>query len=513
MRDALMPLKLYNTLTSKKEPFVTAEPGHAKVYVCGPTVYDYTHIGHARCYVVYDVLVRHLSQQGEVTYVRNVTDIDDKIIKRAREKGEDPRALSDRFWRAYSEDMKALGNRAPDVEPKVSDHLADITHLIERLIDKGHAYPSEGDVYFSVASCPDYGKLSHRKLEELEAGASERVDEEEAQKKRHPYDFALWKRAREGEPCWPSGFGPGRPGWHIECSAMSMRYLGESFDLHGGGLDLVFPHHENELAQSECASGKPFARFWVHNGFVQVNKEKMSKSLGNFFVLREAFKHVEPEAVRYAVLTVHYRAPLNLEWEQDRTGALLGFPQFEDAEARLEYIYATLQRVGAIGEKRIQPQGGAPPEEIADYPARLKEALDDDLNTPMALAHTANLLKHVNELCDRAQGKKGRISAAAVAAAKQAFAAMTASLGIGGQDPTEFLMRVRDRRARAHGIERSYVETQIAARAEARAQKDFARSDQIRDELAARGVELLDGPLGTEWRLVKRASQRSSVTE
>lgn len=499
-----MPLQIYNTLSSKKEIFETAEPGHARIYVCGPTVYDFTHIGHARCYVVYDVLVRHLKQTGKVTYVRNVTDIDDKIIKRARENGEDPVSLSDRFWRAYSADMEKLGNLTPDVEPKVSEHLDEIRTLIQRLVDKGHAYESDGDVYFSVPSCPDYGKLSHRKLEDLEAGASERIDEEEARRKRHPYDFALWKKSRADEPAWPSEFGAGRPGWHIECSAMSMRYLGESFDLHGGGLDLVFPHHENELAQSECATGKIFARSWMHNGFVQVNKEKMSKSLGNFFVLREAFAHVEPEAIRYAVLAVHYRAPLNLEWEQDETGKLLGFPQFDESEARLEYIYATRQRLAGIAPKRIKDSEQPAPPEIAEYRTRLGQALDDDLNTPIALAHTAALLKHVNELCDRAQGKKGSISRIAFDASEQAFRAMADVLGIGGQNPTEFLTRVRDRRAAGLGIDRDEVEASIVERAEARAQKDFARSDQIRDALAARGVELLDRPDGTDWRLTRR---------
>jgi cysteinyl-tRNA synthetase len=499
-----MNLHLYNTLTSRKEPFVTEEAGHARVYVCGPTVYDLTHIGHARCYVVYDVLVRYLSSQGRVTYVRNVTDIDDKIIKRAREKDEDPRALAQRFFEAYSEDMQALGNLVPDVEPKVSEHVDEILALIDKLVERGHAYESEGDVYFSVSSFPEYGKLSHRKLSDLEAGASDRVDEDEARRKRHPYDFALWKKAHPRELSWPSRYGAGRPGWHIECSAMSMKYLGETFDLHGGGLDLVFPHHENELSQSECATGKEFARFWMHNGFVQVNKEKMSKSLGNFFVLREAFAHVQPEAVRYAVLSVHYRAPLNLEWEQDDSGALLGFPQFAEAEARLEYLYNTRRRLAAVPDKRIQGSSEACASELGEYPARLAAALGDDLNTPVALAHTAGMLKHVNDLCDKAQGKKGRLSKSAYRAALVAFESLTQALGIGGQDPEAFLTSVRDRRAAAFGISDDEVEARILERAEARSAKDFARSDQIRDELAARGVELLDSPQGTTWRLARK---------
>ena len=501
-----MPLQIYNTLTSKKELFETREPGHARVYVCGPTVYDHTHLGHARCYVVYDVLIRHLKQAGRVTYVRNVTDIDDKIIKRAREAGEEPRELAERFWRIYSSDMQRLGNLVPDVEPKVSDHLDEIRALIQRLVDTGYAYESDGDVYFSVPAASEYGKLSHRKLEDLETGASERVDQDELKKKRHPHDFALWKKSREGETAWPSIFGPGRPGWHIECSAMSMRYLGESFDLHGGGLDLVFPHHENEIAQSECATGKTFARYWVHNGFVQVNREKMSKSLGNFFMLREACEHVEPEAIRYAVLAVHYRAPLNLEWEQDDAGKLLGFPQFEEAEARLEYVYATRQRLAAIPAGRIREADEAVPAEIADFSARLAQALDDDLNTPVALAHAAGLLKAVNELCDRAQAKKGSVSRVALTASEAAFGVLERTLGVGGQDPAAFSNRVRDRRAVKLGIEKADVEARIRERAQARADKNFARSDQIRDELAAWGVELLDRTDGTDWRLTRRST-------
>lgn len=500
-----MALHLYDTLAVKKIPFEPAEPGHARIYVCGPTTYDDAHIGHARPCVVYDVLVRHLRRSGtKVTYVRNVTDIDDKIIKRAAENGEAPADLAERMFRSYREDMDRLRNLRPDREPKVSEHLDDIRALIGRLIERGHAYEASGDVYFSVSSCPDYGKLSHRKLEDLEAGASERVDPEELERKRHPYDFALWKGSKPGEPAWDSPWGPGRPGWHIECSAMSMRYLGESFDLHGGGLDLVFPHHENEIAQSECATGKTFARHWMHNGFVQVNKEKMSKSLGNFFRLREAFDKVEPEAVRWALLTVHYRAPFNLEMDLDEAGNLLGFPQFDEAESRLQYVYASRQRLAELPPKKIVASKQPVPEELAQFPERVARALDDDLNTPVALAHAASFLKHVNELCDRAAAKGGQIGEAAHAAALEGFRVLDEVLGLGGDDPAAFLERVRDRRARARGIELEDVARAIAERAEARQAKDFARADRVRDELVARGVEILDTPQGTTWRLVRR---------
>jgi cysteinyl-tRNA synthetase len=500
-----MALHLYDTLAVKKVPFEPEEPGHARIYVCGPTTYDDAHIGHARPCIVYDVLVRHLRRSGvRVTYVRNVTDIDDKIIKRAAENGEAPHELAERMFQSYSQDMERLHNVTPDRQPKVSEHLDEIRDLIGRLIDRGHAYPASGDVYFSVGSCPDYGKLSHRKLEDLEAGASERVDAEEAERKRHPYDFALWKGSKPGEPAWDSPWGPGRPGWHIECSAMSMRYLGETFDLHGGGLDLVFPHHENEIAQSECATGKTFARHWLHNGFVQVNKEKMSKSLGNFFRLREAFDKVEPEAVRYALLTVHYRAPFNLEMDLDDAGHLEAFPQFDDAESRLEYVYASRQRLNEVPPKRITASRGPVPPELAEFPSRLAAALDDDLNTPVALAHAAAFLKHVNDLCDQATSKGGQVSQAAHAAAEAGFETLREVLGIGGDEPTAFLERVRDRRARLLGVSAEDVERAINERADARRNKDFARADQVRDELKARGVEILDTPQGTTWRLVKR---------
>ncbi len=496
-----MTLQLFDTLKNQKTPFQPDQPGHARIYVCGPTTYDYAHIGHARPCIVYDVLVRHLRSLGiRVTYVRNVTDVDDKIIKRAAERGEEPAALAARMLDSYITDMSRMHNLVPDEQPKVSEHMEEIKALIARLIERGHAYESEGDVYFHVASCADYGKLSHRNLSQLEAGRSERTQEEEERKKRHPYDFALWKGTKPGEISWESPWGPGRAGWHIECSAMSMRYLGETFDLHGGGLDLVFPHHENELAQSECATGKPFARYWMHNGFVQVNKEKMSKSVGNFFRLSEAFDKSEPEAVRYALLSVHYRSPFNLEVELDDAGRLLGFPQFRDAEARLSYLYGTKRRLAGLPEKRVKGDVPAPPE-VSAFVERVSGSLDDDLNTAQALAHVSALLKAVNELVDGALGKKGTISREALNAAEQAFAHVGEVLGLGLDDPEEFLTRVRSRRAAALGIDEQWVQSRIQVRAEARKEKDFSRADAVREELLAKGIELLDSPEGTDWRL------------
>ena len=497
-----MSVRLHNTLTGKKEPFEPAEPGHARIYVCGPTVYDYAHLGHARCYVVYDVLVRHLRSNGlRVTYVRNVTDVDDKILKRASETGSEPTELAARFADAYDEDMHRLGNLDPDVAPRVSTHLDDIFALVQRLIDGEHAYVSDGDVYFSVESFEDYGKLSHRDLQQMKLGASDRLDDAQTARKRHPADFALWKRSEEGDWGWESPWGRGRPGWHIECSAMSMKHLGETLDLHGGGLDLVFPHHENEIAQSEAATGVPFSRCWMHNGFVEVDKEKMSKSLGNFFTARDLFERVEPEAIRYFMMTVHYRAPLNLDWTLDDEGNVTGFPQFEEAERRLAYLYKTKQRIAELPDKRIVDGEAAVPPELAAFAGELRQALDDDLNMPVALAKLADFLKAVNELCDQAMRKKGKAPRASVDAAQRGFEALTAELGIGAEDPAAILVRVRDRRAAARGIEAGWVEERIQARAEARKSKDFAEADRIRDELVARGVELLDSAEGTGWSI------------
>lgn len=499
-----MSLSLYDTLSAAKKPFEPEDPTHARVYVCGPTTYDDAHIGHARPCIVYDVLVRHLRASGMgVTYVRNVTDIDDKIIKRAAQNNEEPAALAARMFVSYSTDMARLHNLSPDAEPKVSEHLDEIRELIARLIERGHAYESAGDVYFDVASDKNYGKLSHRDLSQMEAGASERLDESEAARKRHPFDFALWKGVSGSGPSWPSPWGPGRPGWHIECSAMSMKYLGESFDLHGGGLDLVFPHHENELAQSECATGKCFSRHWMHNGFVQINKEKMSKSLGNFFRLREAFDKVEPEAVRYSLLTVHYRSPYNLEMDLDDEGGLRGFPQFSEAEDRLQYLYSAKERFAQMGESKIKDIDAEVPVEIAEYVQRVTAVLNDDLNTAQAIAHLSGLLKAVNEMCDQAQVKKGSVARVTYQAAVQALEFTGQVLGLGLDDAPAFLERVRNRRAVALGIDCAWVESCLVRRSEARQNKDFTQADVVRDELSAKGVEMLDTPAGTSWRLVK----------
>jgi cysteinyl-tRNA synthetase len=342
-------IRLYDTARREKVPLRPLEEGRLGVYVCGPTVYDMCHVGHARCYVAFDVVVRHLRESGyQVRYVRNITDVDDKIIRRAAELGEDPLALSARMADEFHRDMQALGNLVPDVEPRVSGHISDIVAMTERLVASGHAYEVDGDVYFEVARFEAYGALSKRNLEELRAGARVEVDE----RKRSPLDFALWKAAKPGEPSWQSPWGRGRPGWHIECSAMSSRYLGDSFDIHGGGMDLIFPHHENEIAQSRALAGpESFARAWLHNGFITVRtadnlEEKMSKSLGNFFTIRQVCERYEPESLRLFLLGTHYRSPI--AFEVDATGS--GQPRFvslEEAERRLAYSYGTLARLEA----------------------------------------------------------------------------------------------------------------------------------------------------------------------
>jgi cysteinyl-tRNA synthetase len=496
-----MPLLLHDTLTGERRVFQTAEPGHARLYVCGPTVQDTMHLGHVRAYCIYDVLVRHLRDRGyRVTFVRNVTDVNDSILAKAKAHGEDPLAYARRIEAVWQEDYTRLGIRAPDVEPHVTGHIPEIVALTADLIAKGKAYAVEGDVYFRVASFPDYGKLSHRKVEDLTMGASGRTSSEEEARKEHPADFALWKRAEPGEQGWESPWGFGVPGWHIECSAMAMKHLGESFDLHAGGLDLVFPHHENEIAQSEAATGKPYAAHWIHHGFIEVNKEKMSKSLGNFFTLRDLTAFVEPEAARWFVLSTQYRSPLALEWTMDDAGKTTGFPQLEECERRVEYLYATRERLAAIPAERIV-DGGEVPAELTGFREALASALDDDLNFAVAAARVLELARAVNELVDRALRKKGTAPRAAVTAADSALAHVAEILGLAAEEPRAFLARLRARRAALRGLSEADVEAKIQARLDARAAKDFARADALRAELTALGVELMDGTGATTWRI------------
>jgi cysteinyl-tRNA synthetase len=459
-------LKIYNDLTKQKETFQPLEAGKVRMYVCGMTVYDLCHLGHARVMVVFDVVYRYLQALGyAVTYIRNITDIDDKIIKRANENGEPFLALTERFIQAMHEDSAALGVLTPSDEPKATGHMEEILAMIERLIAKGHAYAAaNGDVYYDVRSFPGYGKLSGKSIDDLESGA--RVEPGEA--KRDPLDFALWKAAKPDEPAWDSPWGQGRPGWHIECSAMSTTALGDTFDIHGGGADLTFPHHENEIAQSESATGHPFVKYWMHNGFVRINDEKMSKSLGNFFTVREILERYQAEAVRYFILTSHYRSPLNYDNEH-----------LDNARAALTRFYTALRGLPAT-----EPAGAEA------YRERFHTALQDDFNTPEALAVLFDMVREVNRLRETDQ-----VAAAGMAAELKALGAV---LGILQDDPEHYL-RGGDQAATG-GLSDGDIEAMIQARIQARTAKNWAEADRIRDELQAAGIILEDGPTGTKWR-------------
>jgi cysteinyl-tRNA synthetase len=458
-------LKIHNSLTGEKEEFKPLRPNEVRMYVCGMTNYDYIHVGHARMLTVFDLVQRHLRWSGyKVTYVRNVTDIDDKIIERAAANGETWDHLAQRFTAAMHEDCEALGLQKPDMEPRASEFIEPIIAMIRTLIDKGYAYAARnGDVMYAVRKFPNYGRLSGKKLDDLRAGSRVQVDDA----KHDPLDFVLWKHAKPGEPKWPSPWGDGRPGWHIECSAMSTSLLGDYFDLHGGGEDLKFPHHENEIAQSCAACDAPFVRVWMHNGFVRVNDDKMSKSLGNFFTVRDVLKTLrDPEVLRFFLLSSHYRGPINYS-----------AAHLAQADETLLGLYRAL--------KDAAP-GEAPNESGV---ARFREALDDDFNTPEALAVMQGVAKNLN--LAKAAGDGGKAAAAAAT-----LRALGAVLGVLQQDPDAYLKRS----AGTQGLSDAEVEALLAARQAARAAKNFAESDRIRAQLAAAGVLIEDRAGRTEWR-------------
>ncbi|MET0280925.1 MAG: cysteine--tRNA ligase [Steroidobacteraceae bacterium] len=460
-------LSIHNSLSGRVEVFRPLVAGAVRMYVCGITVYDYCHIGHGRMLVAFDVVQRYLRHLGyRVDYVRNITDIDDKIIRRAAENGESIDNLTARFIAAMDEDAAALAVAKPDHEPRATDHVPHILALIAQLITRGHAYvATDGDVLYSVSSFPAYGRLSGKKLADLRAGA--RVEIGEA--KRDPLDFVLWKRAKPGEPSWESPWGAGRPGWHIECSAMSMALLGEHFDIHGGGMDLKFPHHENEIAQSCGATGAHFANVWMHNGFVNVDSEKMSKSLGNFFTLRDVLPQLRhPEVLRYFLVASHYRGPINYTPEN-----------LQQADATLGGFYNALRGVPL----------GAPDEQAPRWREQFRAAMDDDFNTPKALAVLQALAREINEA-------KSGPGAAALAAV---FGELAGLLGICRLDPEQWF-RLPAPGAAVSALDDVAIERVIAARLAARKARDFKEADRLRDELAAAGVLLEDKPGATTWR-------------
>ena len=459
-------MQIYNSATRKKEEFIPLHEGKVGIYACGPTVYDYFHIGNARPFITFDVLRRYFEHRGyEVTFVQNFTDIDDKMIKRANKEGITVKELGDRFIKEYYQDATSLGIRPATVHPRATEHIGEIIHLVKTLEDKGYAYEVNGDVYFDTKKDMGYGKLSGQNLDDLEAGA--RIDVDEV--KKNPADFALWKAQKPNEPAWNSPWGMGRPGWHIECSAMSMKYLGETFDIHCGGKDLLFPHHENEVAQSECATGKPFARYWMHNGFINIDNEKMSKSLGNFFTVRDILKEYDPEDVRMFMLSAHYRSPVNFSRDM-----------MAQAHASLHRLYTARDHLLFL-LKNAPDQPMTEEEEallvrVNEYAARFDAAMDDDLNTADALGAIFEIVRDANVSLSEQSGK------AAVEKALSGLTALTDVLGL--------LMK------KAEDVLPAEIQDLVNQRALARKDKNWKRSDELRDALAAAGYLVKDTPQG-----------------
>ena len=468
-------IRLTDTLRGEKVEFKPLEDRTVKMYVCGPTVYDHAHIGHARSAVVFDVIRRWFEYRGyKVIFVRNYTDIDDKIIKRSREEGIPWYEVANKYIASYEEDMKALNVKEPTYKPRVTEHIREIIELIDGLIEKGYAYQVDGDVYFSVEKFPEYGKLSKRKVDELLAGA--RI--EPGEKKRNPLDFALWKASKEGEPGWESPWGYGRPGWHIECSAMSMKYLGETMDIHGGGLDLIFPHHENEIAQSEAYTGKTFARYWVHNGFVMVNKEKMSKSLGNFFTIKDILKKYRPDVLRLFLLSTHYRSPIDFSFER-----------LEEAKRSFDRLLNFIRlRESIDGLDVVEGEGS--PVDVGAYKREFEFSMDDDFNTAKALGVLFEVVKEGNLLRDRAL-REGKLTKEEKLSLIDAVNFVEGSLKTLG-----FKLETGE----VKGIEEELIKLLIEVRGELRKKKEFALADLIRDRLKELGIALEDLPTGTVYK-------------
>jgi len=480
-------MRIHNTMTGKKEEFVPVVPGRIRMYVCGITVYDHCHIGHARSAIVFDVMRRYLKYKGlDVTYIKNFTDIDDKIINRANQEGILWSAVAEKYIEEYYRDMESLGVGKADVEPKATEHIPEIIEIVKGLVDKGYAYEVQGDVYFEIEKFSDYGKLSKRDLDEMMAGARVHPNE----KKRNPMDFALWKTSKENEPAWESPWGPGRPGWHIECSAMSRKHLGDTFDIHGGGADLIFPHHENEIAQSEAFTGKPFVRYWVHNGFITVDKEKMSKSLGNFFTIKEILGKFDSEVIRFFLLSTHYRSPIEFSDEQLR-----------ESEISIDRYYTTDARIDEFLKQDQKGEKAGPDERqlmelLGKFREKFGEAMDDDFNTALAIGHVFELIRTVNKYLD---GKpSGNKAVELVSRTSDLLKEAGGVLNIFRRTPVEWsrgLMAIK-----CPEISEEFILSRIKERQAAREKKDWAASDAIRQELEERGIILEDKKEGTGWK-------------
>jgi len=488
-------IKLFNTLSGKKEKFVPINPGRVLFYACGITVYDFSHLGHARGAVAFDVICRYFIRRGyQVTYVRNFTDVDDKIINRAKLEGISTEEVAQKYIQAYHEDMDRLGVSRADFEPRATEHISEMIEIIKGLEDKGQAYAVDGDVYFRVASFPDYGKLSKRNLDDLKAGARVEVDERKAD----PLDFALWKSSKPGEPAWDSPWGPGRPGWHIECSAMSFKHLSQTFDIHGGGKDLVFPHHENEIAQSEAYSGKKFVNYWIHNGFVNINQEKMSKSLGNFFTIRDILDRYDAEIVRLFLLSTHYRSPIDFS-DANLKDARAGLDRFytmkEGIQKYLSGREAPSVRPDAVIESADRPFY----DKIMNLPGMFEEAMDDDFNTAFAIGLVYDLVRDVNKFLAEVDKKRDDAAFIILSAATAALDNAGQTLGLFTRNPEMWFTESRFLESKVTlSVER--IEELIHLRNEARALKNWLEADRIRKLIDEAGVELFDRADGTVWK-------------
>jgi cysteinyl-tRNA synthetase len=482
-----MTIRIYNTLKKKKEVFEPIEPGKVRMYVCGPTVYDSCHIGHARSVVVFDVIVRYLKASGyDVTYVRNFTDVDDKIINRANKMDVTCHEIAEKYITEFYTDMDALNVQRATIEPRATEHIADIIRIIELLIAKNVAYGIENDVYFAVEKFNEYGRLSGRRIEEMEAGARVDVDE----RKRNPFDFALWKGAKPGEPSWDSPWGPGRPGWHIECSAMSSALLGETIDIHGGGKDLIFPHHENEIAQSEAAFGKPFVKYWIHNGFINIDHEKMSKSLGNFMMIKDIIKTCHPEALRLFLLTNHYRSPIDYT------------PQnIQEASKSLDKFYGVLKRINETVEN--SPEAVENDSFDGEYWEKFCFAMDDDFNSALGLGSVFDAVRYINRLLDETPGSIPDDILGKVLSIKTQILKIGTILGILTEDPDHYFRCKKISALENQDLDPMVIENLIKKRSQARASKNWAGADDIRKKLEAMNVVVEDRADGTFWSITK----------
>ncbi|MBN2255307.1 MAG: cysteine--tRNA ligase [Deltaproteobacteria bacterium] len=492
-----MSVRFYNTMTNKKEEFVPLEEGKVGMYVCGITAYDMCHIGHARSAVVFDVIFKYFKYRGyNVTYVKNFTDVDDKIIAKANEEGTDISEISERYIKEHNEDMDRFGIARPTMTPKATENIQGMIRLISTLIEKGLAYDVDGDVYFSVGKFKQYGKLSGRHIEEMVAGARIEVDE----KKTNPLDFILWKSAKEGEPWWDSPWGRGRPGWHIECSVMSQRFLGTTFDIHGGGRDLIFPHHENEIAQAEGASGEIFARYWIHNGFIRVNQEKMSKSLGNIFNMREAMNQYHPEVLRLFMMHSHYRSPVDFS-DESLAEARLGMERFYGTLRNIKQYLATDIDFSALSSKSLTGNDEAIFEKVTTLPERFTEAMDDDFNTARALGYIFDVVRLINGYCSDKKFRPTPEALYVLNAAMTAIREVGKVLGLFLEDPDDYFEQDKKREAAKFGLNIDEIERLIEERQKARAAGNWKKADEIRDHLVSKKITLKDTPETTTWTI------------